>query len=549
MDEKTKKFIEQARSIHGYYYDYSNTVYIRSDQHVTVICPFHELFSVTPRSHIRNGKGCPLCKESKAVEERHKKFIDKSTKAHGDKYDYSLVDKSNKLHEKVTIVCPDHGPFSQTKNNHMKGQGCYECSLKKKADRLSEGQADSFVKKAIETHGERYEYSKTSYKSSKENVTITCPTHGDFEQTPNNHLRGAGCPQCGTNTTSQKRIKATKASLESRLRDARGDHYEYDIDSYGSDGYMLTIVCSEHGRFKQTLSNHLKGQSCPICSHLVSVPESELVDFITSLGVQNIVQNDRTIIKPKEVDIYLPDHNIAIEFNGLQFHSERYKADKNYHLSKTDDCEEQGVRLIHIYEDEWNHKKGRVKDFLRAVISPDSLYKRNARSLQLQSVSAEESKEFLDLNHIQGYKRSGVKYGLFENNMMVAYIGLTKHPDGWHIDRFSSVGRVRGGFSKLLSHFKKNHQWDRIISFADRRYSRGNVYKATGFTLESITRPGYDYQKNRNRYNRTYFMKHKLKNKLEYFDPSMTERENMAINGYYRIWNCGMLKFVMTKDD
>jgi superfamily II DNA or RNA helicase len=182
----TKEFIRKAKEIHGDRYDYSKVKYKNIFTKVIIICSKHGEYEQTPNSHL-NGQGCSKCagKYIPTTEE----FIQEARKIHGNKYNYSKVDyKYSRL--KVIIICPEHGEFKQTPNHHLRGIGCSACSKKKQYT------SNSFIKKAKEVHGDKYNYSKIEYKNSKTKVTIICPEHGEFLQTPANHLNGQGCLKC-----------------------------------------------------------------------------------------------------------------------------------------------------------------------------------------------------------------------------------------------------------------------------------------------------------------------------------------------------------------
>lgn len=186
-------FIEKARKVHGDKYDYSKVNYVGAETKVCIICPKHGEFWQTPHRHLRGDK-CPMCscRAPLGAEE----FIRRAKSIHGDKYDYSRVDYKNNQ-TKVCIICPEHGEFWQEPRAHLSGMGCPICGainggLK---GRLTQ---DNFIEKAKKIHNGKYDYSKTKYITAIKPVIITCPLHGDFQQTPHKHLVGHGCPICGS---------------------------------------------------------------------------------------------------------------------------------------------------------------------------------------------------------------------------------------------------------------------------------------------------------------------------------------------------------------
>ena len=182
----TEEFIIEARKIHGDKYDYSKTVYNGMDKKICIICPEHGEFWQRAADHL-NGRGCKKCSGfNKSTED----FIEQVKTIHGDKYDYSKVKYIN-ARTKVCIVCPEHGEFWSTPNVLLNGHSCPKCSQPH-----TKSNKEEFIAKAREVHGNKYDYSKTEYINARTKVCIICPEHGEFWQTPNNHLRGAGCPTC-----------------------------------------------------------------------------------------------------------------------------------------------------------------------------------------------------------------------------------------------------------------------------------------------------------------------------------------------------------------
>jgi len=290
----------------------------------------------------------------------------------------------------------------------------------------------------------------------------------------------------------------------------------------------------------------------------VSNKENELRDFLKSLGV-SYKQSDRTVINPMELDFYIADHKLAIEYNGLAWHSEKFgKKDKWYHLSKLEKCEEAGVRLITIFEDDWINKKDIVKNkIVNALrLNKDRIY---ARKCVVSEINLSDKNNFLDIHHIQAKDTSPICLGLHYNGVLVSVMtfGRPKITMGdkgklngsYELSRFASSTNVVGAASKLLSYFIKTYSPKSIFSFADRRYTTTlgeTVYDKIGFKKDKINPPTYWVLKNhRQRYHRFTFNKKRI---VKYLggDPKKTEIQNLYDLGYDRIWDCGAIKYVMT---
>ena len=206
----TQEFIERSTIIHNNKYDYSLVNYLTNDKKVIIICPIHGDFLQTPNKHLK-GHGCIKCKfMNSSISQKcsQEEFIEKARSIHGDKYDYSLINYIS-TKTKVTIICPEHGYFEQRASAHLYGQGCPKCGMLNTIS-LQQSNKEEFIEKAKKIHGWKFDYSKIIYINSYSKVTIICIKHGEFEQTPVNHLSGNGCQKC----RKSKGELAIKAILE-----------------------------------------------------------------------------------------------------------------------------------------------------------------------------------------------------------------------------------------------------------------------------------------------------------------------------------------------
>ncbi len=277
-----------------------------------------------------------------------------------------------------------------------------------------------------------------------------------------------------------------------------------------------------------------------------SSEQRELARFFDDHQVDVII-NDRQIIYPRELDFYLPQHNLAIEFDGIYFHSELSNKNKRYHISKTLACNNKNIQLIHIWSTEWHDRKHIVLSRLKhAVGKGDTIHARKCKIIQL---SSEHERQFFDDNHIQGYTPSNHCYALDYNGVIVAAMSFIKPRMSskyeWELVRCCNIldHSVVGGASKLFQYFIQTHTPNSIVSYGDVRWSNGRLYQQLGFNYSHTSSPNYYYFKRNGDTNklmaRINFQKHKLSTKLTTFDPLLTEWENMVNNGYDRIWDCG----------
>ena len=280
--------------------------------------------------------------------------------------------------------------------------------------------------------------------------------------------------------------------------------------------------------------------------------ENTLLEFLnTELNGKVIDRHNRTILDGKELDFFIPDLKLAIEYNGLYWHREGPKISKNYHLEKTTRCEELGIRLIHIYETEWLHKQNIVKSILRQSIG-GPVVKIHGRECEIKNVSNDEKANFLRECHIQGNDACSAAYGLYYKNNLVSLMTFCKSRFDkkyeWEISRFCNAlnTKIHGGASKLFSVFLQDCTPKSVVSYSDRRYFTGEVYKNIGMTLKGFTSQGYHYiaPDYKTLFSRQMYQKNKLQERLKVFDPNLSEWENMKANGFDRIWDCGHSKWV-----
>ena len=491
------------------------------------------------------------------------KFIEKSFEIHGDKYDYSKTKYIN-AKTKVIIICSEHGEFEQIPNNHLSGAGCPECA-KINFKKIRSYNSDKFKEKGNIVHNGKYDYSKVNYVDSKTKVIIICSEHGEFEQRPDVHLFGQGCPECAKITIKNKQIHISNEEFAEKAFLVHGDKYSYELVDYINAKTNVTIICSEHGRFEQTPNNHLAGTGCPECALLStsSKGEEEIYNYLKQLIPDlNISRNNRDILKGKELDLYLPDYNLAIEFNGLHWHSEIFRED-NYHQEKYKESLNKGIRLIQIFEDEWFDKQDIVKDRLKNILGLTK-HKIYARKCTIKKLENRDVRDFLNDNHIQGYCNAQVIYGLFYNTgfceELVSLMSFSKprinlgrkqtSDNVYELLRFVSLKdySVIGGASKLLNHFIKEHKPQEIYSYCDLRWSQGTLYSTLGFKEVSISKPNYFYVSGLKRFNRFKFRKDILIK--DYGCPQeMTEKEFMRdVIKYNRIYDAGTKLFQLIID-
>ena len=593
---KTKEeFIQDCINIHGDKYDYEKVIYVNSKIKVILICKKHGEFSILPNSHISRRAGCQKCSISNRVEKSktsYETFLEKAKKIHKSTYIYNDLSFKN-LNDKMIITCKEHGNFEQKPIEHLSGKGCRKCYFKS-----NEKNINIFIESANKIYNNAFNYEKFNYINSKTPSIIICNNGHEFERSPNRHLStNDKCILClkskklelyvkklskvdGFSYTQKKGelfeftcntcskqfnrkvsehlklinciyCKPNKDNLSTFIKKSILIHdvkFDYSNVNYIDSKSKVNLICDKGHSFSQNANNHLNGVGCPNCNRF-NVKENKLLEFIKEHYSGKIIQSDRTILSGKELDIYIPDLNLSFEFNGLYWHSELYK-DKKYHMNKTDCCLKNDITLIHIWEDDWDNKTDIIKSIiLNKLGKSERIF---ARKCHIKYVNCEDSRLFLNSNHIQGFVGSKIKLGLYYNDELVSLmtfgslrksLGQKSINNVYELLRFCNKKNtsVVGGASKLFKYFLSKFEVNSVVSYSDNSRGFGNLYKQLGFEFIHNSVPNYYYIIDGVRKHRFNFRKDKLISEGD--DPNKTEVEIMSDRGIYRIFDCGSKKW------
>jgi hypothetical protein len=327
---------------------------------------------------------------------------------------------------------------------------------------------------------------------------------------------------------------------------------EYTINNYDNLVFKMSHhVCGAefeimlHNIKYRNFNNISLCSNCYPISENSSICEKELYEYVSNIVD---ISSDRSVLAGKELDIYIPSMNLAIEFNGLYWHSELYKEEK-YHLNKSLDCQNKGIFLMHIWEDEWKYKKDIVKSIINNRLGA-CIGRVYARKCEIREVSANEAKEFLNENHIQGFAASTVKLGLYYNNILFSLMTFgyrsTNTKKEFELIRFCNAlnTNVVGSASKLFKYFLNNYENNEIISYSDFRLFDGKLYETLGFEKVHLSKPNFFWCSNHNdkrEHRLTYTKKELVK---EGYDHNKSFMDTMHDSGYYRIYGCGLVKWI-----
>lgn len=546
-------FITKAKQVHGGVYDYSLSVYEGSTKHILIVCPFHGNFYKTPSKHLL-GQGCPDCsKENK--KDTLEDFILKANKLHNNFYNY---DKSiyTKSKDNINIVCKEHGEFSIIASNHLQGQGCPNCNNK----------LENFIENSHKIHNNFYNYSKVKYINNSTKVCIICPIHGEFFQTPSNHVQGRGCIICGRQSSAKFKQYDTKSFIE-KANIVHSNKYSYSSTLYQNFYEPIAIICPEHGPFNQRPYMHLYGNGCPKCSYSISKAELEIVEYIKSLGIdeQDIQMSYR--LENKQIDIYLKKYNLAIEFNGTMFHhssNSKYvsyfalktQVNPYYHYDKWKLCFDNGITLLSIYDFYWNieSKKDILKSKIKHYLGLDK--KIFARKTSIKEIDNYIAYDFYSQNHLEGkglfYGRSK-SYGLFINDKLIMAATVGKIYDQSSKVFKNKLHRictlkghtVIGGISKLNKYLNKiypDYSYQILLS------SGGSSLKCSNY---KIIKPRYFWvhPNTLKYYHRNSTQKAKLEKTFKKPLEDLSETEYMESLGFLKVYDNGLAEIFVKEEE
>ena len=365
--KEQNKFIIECLIKHNNKYNYDKIIYKNAKDKIIITCKDHGEFTQRPNDHLR-GKGCFKCGVESRIKLNTKsqnKFIELAKNIHGDIYNYSKSNYINSI-TKINIICKVHGGFNQRPANHLQGQGCPQCGLelgaKTKIKSLKE-----FITKAKKVHGDKYDYSLFSYIRAKTKGKIVCHKHGEFNQNPNNHLQGIGCPKCvGRNRTTK--------DLVNEFRNIHKNKYNYDKVVYKNVKTKVIIICSKHGEFLQTPDGHLnKKAGCPKCFYKNETKTGEILkELFPNIEIKSQFKISKFRVDysfEKENQKYIVEYNGEQHYHPVQFgNSNKEKSKINFNKQIVRDeklrkfCKENNMNLIEI--DGREYTGSRIKDYL-----------------------------------------------------------------------------------------------------------------------------------------------------------------------------------------
>jgi predicted nucleic acid-binding Zn-ribbon protein len=549
------------------------------------VCETHGDFYMVP-GNLRRGSTCPKCAADNRCGETNPRqqraaaaAIARFRQAHGDRYDYSLVEYVG-AHRLVKIICSVHGVFEQSPTSHRNGHGCNACADLVRAAKRMEIGINTIEDRVTEAHAGKFVLEEAP-RTMHGRMKVWCTEHErSFTAKSTSAETMKGCPSCVSAARVKERLagegpakaaakkKAMKWERFAALAEkVHGAKYDYSGAVYvGSQAPMQIRCIACDDVFYQSYDSHItKGSGCPKCSHHKSGGEDEVLRFVRIFDPE-VGSRIRGLIGKLEIDVYSDTHKLGVEYCGLYWHStssvEEERKDKLKHWIKHNACLREGIELVTLYDEEWLNRKAAVKRLLRAKLGKmrGKVY---ARECVFEKVESKEARKFFEKYHVQGGNGEGLHYGLFYKEKLVACMRFAHGNNDrgaaervWTLARYASRVQVVGGASRLMSKFVAEVRPSEIKSFSDNRFFSGGLYEQLGFTLVSDSQPEYMVWSPKlgllpkSKFQRSELPQRQLDLGQEVdFDPETdkrTETEMTYAMKCARVFDCGKKKWIWT---
>ena len=577
--------------------------YNGSDSKAKVRCLSCDTVSEFRASDInRKSYICEKCKHPVIAELKSGKTTDYNVVVHQIPVIYrniKIVDAplNIKSQDIIEFNCSNHGNFKKEASHLIESKHpCPKCSKELQVVETRVKNYKKLIQKSKEKFKDKFEYKpfeKSGYQTNRSKISLFCNHHNiEFECEAESHLKSpvGACPKCSYeyNYSSNNNPLINDVNDLKSLQEKSNQKFGwYTVLTYNGRSAKCKFKCNKHNvEFEISPYDHLYSESgsCPKCYYENNVgfkksskTEKEIVKYVAALLPDNIDIKENTKIIPdgnnfKELDLYIPDFNFAIEYHGIMFHSfgeSKYSMFNNMHKHskhrydhkyKADWCANNGINLLQIFENEWLDpiKQDIWKSIihLKLGLIDNTIY---ARKCKIKEIEHKTARKFLNENHLQGHSsHSSVHLGLYHNEELVSVMtfGKPRYQSNcdYELIRFASKKYtiITGGASKLLKYFIRKYNPKSIISYANRRWSNGNLYRKLGFSFIHTTQPEQYFvdQSGSKIYSNSYFKIHKIeeyfksgKYNISYFNPELTAFKNMIKNGYRIIYDAGNYVF------
>lgn len=370
-------------------------------------------------------------------------------------------------------------------------------------------------------------------------------------------IQGSKCPFCNGRKllTGFNDLSTSFPNIAFQWHPTKNNGFLPEEITKGAD-IKAWWVCDKGHEWEAYVYSRTANHGCPKCFNFSSKAENELQTWIkeyfpsAQFNIKGLLPN-----KKYELDIFIPEKKIAIEYNGVYWHSEAAGKRANYHYDKWLTCQEKGIQLFQIWEDDYKKDPELIKQMLLHKLGKSEFRKISGKKTKIVDLNQKETKIFLEKHHIQGYVAGSIRIGLVEKttNKLVAVMVFKKEPTkngtALNLLRFATSSIVQGGFTKLLTHVENLIEPDLIITFSDNCVSDGGLYRNNGFTADRTLKPDYMYVVEATRQHKFNYRLKRFKNdSMLKYEEGLTERELAALNNIPRIWDAGKTKWVKNYD-
>lgn len=499
-----KLFLEKFRNRFGDIFDFPNieAQYENKYSELTMICKECGCKYSLSADYLLSDRfnGCKNCKYYFTFEQ-----LSNANNTNNEMLQFEGKKDSRK--DSVTLICQEHGEYEVKVNTLLEGKGkCIKCNGHQKL--LTQEEA---YKRLYNKFGNEI-VPLSNYINSTTPMLFRCSKGHTFERDFNTAMFGNltyPCPECTKIEISKRRTKTTGQFIQDAINVYGEDKYDFTNTKYTKSSEPVTIKCNECGRYFTIEANSfLQGHGCPYHNNNSSIMEKELAEYIKSLfnDTTQVLTNDRTLLGGMELDIYIPSKKIAFEFDGLFWHNENNKG-QDYHINKTIKCEKKGVRLIHIFEDEWIEKKELVKSMICSFLDnlPNTIQRYNYSVSY--NINTTVINEFLNKNCIHSIDCGEINICLLDKSHNIVSIASFNKVD---TDTYELIyicnklnTKVVDSEKFLMNEFCSTYKTEKIIISTDKRYPNNELYEKLGFKLENTTLPNSYYVINNKRYHET----------------------------------------------
>ena len=521
------------------------------------ICDKGHSYQSSIKGRCLSGNGCPYCAGKRAIPGKndfstlHPKAAQQwdSEKNECD-IPNTLLPQSRK---KAWWKCSKGHSWKSLVRYRTNGHGCPYCTRQKSII----GENDLLT---IYPHlAQQWDYDKNDFQpqdvtcGSGRIVWWKCDLGHSWKAMVKKRVAGHRCPYCSKRKIllGFNDLTTTHPNLAKQWDIKKNGNITPDMVTSGTCE-KAWWVCDKGHSWESVIRGRANGGvGCPYCVHHISKAEQDIADYVSSLvEKENIIQSDRSVLQGKELDIYIPSCNIAIEFNGIYWHTESQGKNSNYHYNKWKECKDKGIQLITIWEDEWEGKQDIVKSMLSHKLGMSQDRKVYARKTTIKEIESVVAHNFLDNNHIQGSVASTAYSGLVdEDGSLVALSSWKKTGDTLYLDRYATSCMVVGGMGRMLKKGKeiaREYGCTKIVTFSDNQVSDGGLYEKLGFSKDKDLLPDYKYLVDEERVHKFNYRINRFKKDPHLtYKEGLTERELAELNGLERVWDCGKTRWVM----